>query len=470
MTRKGLATLLGLLFIALALPASFAGTGQPQLEQEFRTAVAQYEAGNFSEAAARLEKIEREAPASFEVEELLGMAYTSQSQHAKAAEHFQKAAQLNPTSVAARTNLATTLVQLGKLVPAEAEFKRAVELAPGNYDSNHNLGEFYIAAGKLEKATSFLQKAQHIKPEAYDNGYDLSLAYLETGHVGEARDAVRQLIQQKNTAELHNLLAQIEEKDGHFVIAEKEYETAAHMEPSEGNLFDWGSELLLHRTLDPAVEVFRNAAARYPASPRLAIGLGMALYTRGNYDEAVTALLKAADLNPVDPRCYYFLSKAYDSSPGQASDVIQHFRNFAELQPHNGRAQYYYAMSLWKSGRAQDTPVDLSQIQSLFERAIALDPKLAEAHLQLGNIFSERHEYADAVPHYQEALALSPDLADAHYRLGQALVHTGQKAQAQQELESYQRLRAQHVAELEKQRSEIRQFIYSEKQPEGPRQ
>ncbi len=97
---------------------------------------------------------------------------------------------------------------------------------------------------------------------------------------------------------------------GSFVEAENQFELAAHADPSESNLFDWGSELLLHRTLDPAVEVFQQASERYPTSPRLVIGLGMALYSRGNYDDAVKALLKGADLNPADPNCYLFLSKA----------------------------------------------------------------------------------------------------------------------------------------------------------------
>ncbi len=57
----------------------------------------------------------------------------------------------------------------------------------------------------------------------------------------------------------------------------------------------------------------------------------MALYSRGKYDEAVKALLTAADLDPSDARCYLFLSKAYDSSPNQAEDVIQRFRRYAEL-------------------------------------------------------------------------------------------------------------------------------------------
>ena len=149
---------------------------------------------------------------------------------------------------------------------------------------------------------------------------------------------MQDLLKKKNTAELHNLLGEIEEKDGKFVEAANEYETAAHMDPSESNLFDWGSELLIHRTLGPAIEVFQHATERYPKSPRLIIGLGMALYSRGNYDEAVKALLQGADLDPSDPSCYLFLSKAYDSSPGQADEVIQRFRRFAELQPRNARA------------------------------------------------------------------------------------------------------------------------------------
>ena len=170
--------------------------------------------------------------------------------------------------------------------------------------------------------------------------------------------------------DLHNLLGELEEKDGNFVEAANEYEIAAHGDPSESNLFDWGSELLVHGTLGPAIQVFQDAAQRYPASPRLAIGLGMALYAHGNYDEAVRSLIRAADLNPSDPHCYLFLSRAYDSSPGQADEVIQRFRRFSELQPRNAQALYYYAMRLWKGRRAQDPSLDLRQIETLLKNSL----------------------------------------------------------------------------------------------------
>jgi len=54
-------------------------------------------------------------------------------------------------------------------------------------------------------------------------------------------------------------------------------------------------------------------------------------------------------------------------------------------------------------------------------------------------------------------------LADVRYRLGQAYVRTGKKDLAQEEFAVYQKLREQHLADLDKQRAEIRQFVYSSK-------
>ena len=176
------------------------------------------------------------------------------------------------------------------------------------------------------------------------------------------------------------------------------------------------------------------------------------------------SLLQAADLNPSDPRAYLFLSKAYDRSPSQANDVIQRFRRFAELQPRNAQASYYYAMSLWKGKRAQDPGLDLQQIESLLKKAIALDPKLAEAHLQLGNVYSDQNKYAEAIPEYVTG-------AESSIRIWRTSI-TGwdrptfapaKKTAPRSSLQIYQKVRAEHMADLDKQRAEVRQFVYSAK-------
>lgn len=447
---------------------AFCDVEKADLDRQYQSAVAQYDSGKFAEAATQLERLLPFAQKAFEVHELLGMVYVALSQGEKAEAQLKLAVQLKPDSAMARTNLGTSLLRSGKAALAVEQFRAALKLEPQSYDANHNLGELYIQMGKVADALPLLERAHEIDPSSYDNGYDLAMTDYLLGHLGEARQLVESILKKQNTGELHNLLAKIEEKDGKFVAAVNEYERAAHMEPSEDNLFDWGSEMLLHRTYEPAIAVFEQATQRYPQSPRLLIGLGLTLYSRGKYDEAVQALLKAADLNPSDPRCYLFLSKAYDSAPNQAEEVIQRFRRFAELQPGNALAHYYLAMSLWKGKRAEDASVDLQKIEGLLRKSVALDDTLPEAHVQLGNLYAGQHLYDKSITEYKRALELDPNLSDAHYRLGTDLVHTGQKEDAQKEFAIYQKLRSEHLAEIDKERAEVQQFVVST-QAEGSR-
>jgi tetratricopeptide (TPR) repeat protein len=434
-----------------------------KLDQEYQSAIADYEAGRFPQAASRLEALIPFAPRSFEMHELLGMVYASVPKPEKAIEQLKIAVEVNPDSGEARTNLGATLLRFGKAELAGEQFRKALALQPTNYDANHNLGEFYLQTGKLTEALPLLKQANQIKPGAYDNAYDLAMAEFLLGQLDDARAAIQALMKQRDTGELHNLLGQIDEKDGKFVAAANDYEAAAHLDPSEDNLFAWGSEMLLHRTYEPAISIFQKASEMYPKSPRILIGLGLALYSRGIYDKAVQALIGAADLSPKDERCYLFLSKAYNSSPLQADEVVDRFKRYADLRPDNALAQYYYAVSLWKGKRVGSSTVDLGLIETLLKKSIALDNSVADAHVQLGNLYADQHEYEKSIPEYERALELDPNLPDAHYRLGTDLVHAGQKEKAQKEFAVYQTLRAEHLAEVQKEHDEVRQFVYSEK-------
>jgi tetratricopeptide (TPR) repeat protein len=438
-------------------------TSRDALDRKFQSAQEHFNSGQYAAAQQELEALARTLPESFEVQELLGLVYSAEGQEEKATARFEKAVRLRPESGPARNNLATNLARVGKTVLAEREFKRATELDPRGFDANRNLAAFYLQTGRIALAIPYLEKAQSENPVSYDNGYDLALAYEEVGRLPEARREIQELLKQKDTAELHNLLAEVEEKAGNYVNAVNQYELAAHMDPSESNLFDWGSELLVHQTPNPATEVFSEAVKRYPNSPRLALGLGLALDLRGKYDDAVRALMRGVDLDPSDTRAYYFLSKTYDRAPSQADEVVERFRRFAELRPRDAQATFYYALSLWKGRRSETSPAYLDQVESLLKKAIALDPSSSDEHLQLGNLYSQRKKYAEAVPEYQEALRLSPNLYDAHFRLGQAYFHVGKKDLAEKEFQLHQQSYAQHLAEDDKRRSEIRQFVYSMK-------
>src|SRR5438094_1402488 len=144
MTRNRLICSVSLAIVACLSATAAASPPQSRdLDREFQAAVAEYDSGHYTEAAAKLENLLREAPESFEVQELLGLVYSAQSQDARATQHLQKAVHLKADSALARTNLAANLERLGKLDLATEQYKKAVDLDAGTGDTDHDLGDAY---------------------------------------------------------------------------------------------------------------------------------------------------------------------------------------------------------------------------------------------------------------------------------------------------------------------------------------
>jgi tetratricopeptide (TPR) repeat protein len=311
---------------------------------------------------------------------------------------------------------------------------------PESFDAQYQLASFYLQRRKLEAALPYLQRARAINPDDYASGHDLALALLELKRLDEARTLIRQMIAARDTAELHNLLADVSERGGDLLAAAEEYQRAAHMDPTEEHLFDWGDNLLQLHAYEEATQVFSAGVERHPDSARLHVGLGIAQYSRGAHEQAIRSFCRAADLAPSDPRPYQFLGEMYGVVPALGGEITERLARFAKAQPRNALAQYHYAMSLWKGEAAP--PADLRQVEALLRRSVALDRTLAKGFLELGILLSDEQRYPDAILQLQSAARLEPDLAQAHYRLAQAYQRTGQKALADKELEIFARLSA----------------------------
>jgi tetratricopeptide (TPR) repeat protein len=314
----------------------------------------------------------------------------------------------------------------------------AARRSPDSFDAQYQLASFYVQQGKLQAALPYLERARAINPTDYSSGHDLALAWLETGKLEEARALILQMMAADDKAELHNLLANVDERGGDRLAAAEEYQRAAHMDPTEDHLFDWGDNLLQLHAYEEATQVFTAALARHPESARLHVGLGIAQYSRGQHEDAVKSFCAAADLAPSDPRPYQFLGEMYGVAPALGREITERLARFATAHPRNGLAQFHYAMSLWKGSAAP--PSDLRQVEALLRRAVALDRTLVKGFLQLGILLSDEQRYQEAIPQLRAAARLEPDLAQAHYRLAQAYQRTGQKRLAAKELEIFERL------------------------------
>ena len=247
-------------------------------------------------------------------------------------------------------------------------------------------------------------------------------------------------------------VADAAEKQGNALQAAREYQRAAERDPSERNLFDWGTELLTHRAADQAVEVFTNGQRLFPRSTRMLLGLAVALYSRGSYDRAAQRFFEATDLNPSDPAPYLFLGRISNGPITESPGYAERLERFARLQPENARANYYYAGTL---------PRTSPKARALLEKAVRLDPKLGDAFLLLGIVYAEGGNLTKAISAYQSAIEATPPMEEAHYRLAQAYRKTGDPVKAQKEIELYQQLSRQSAQQLEKDRAEIQQFVFA---------
>lgn len=321
----------------------------------------------------------------------------------------------------------------------ERRLTAAVREQPDSFDAQHALGAFYVQAGQIARAIPFLERARQIDPAHEANGYDLAVAYLETDRIDEARREVVRLLARRETGELLNLRGDVEARAGDFIAAAEPYQRAARLQPTEAHLFDWGDNLLNLRAYEPASEVFAASVRRHPESARLHVGLGIAQYSRGRYDDAVASFCRAADLAPADDRPYQFLGEMYGVTPDADGAVAARLARFLELRPESAPAHYYVAMNLWKGQRPGAAP-DLARVEALLRRAHTLDAALPQPALQLGILLSDSKRWAEAVPILERAAALAPDSAQAHFRLAQAYRRTGQTERADAALALFEKL------------------------------
>jgi tetratricopeptide (TPR) repeat protein len=351
---------------------------------------------------------------------------------------------------------------------AEKGLREQIAQMPNDFELNHRLGAVLVTEAKAAEAIPYLERAAQIKPDDYGNAYDLTLANANASNDALAREEAQTLLAHHDTAPLHHLLAEIDEKLGDNLAAVEEYQRAAELDASEANFFDWGAELLLHHAPEPAGEVFAKGNRLFPGSERMLVALGAAWFAQDDFDQAVQKICEASDLNPTDSVPYLFLGKIETSQTVPSVKIVETLHRFVTLHSDNAEANYYYALGLWKRRTDAGTT---QPIESLLNRAVDLNPDFAPAYLQRGIVRAEQGEAAKAIEDYQRAIQValrtkdgepaSSEIEDAHYRLAQAYRRLGDQEKAKAELDLYEKMVKESAQHADQERRDIRQFVYT---------
>jgi tetratricopeptide (TPR) repeat protein len=144
--------------------------------------------------------------------------------------------------------------------------------------------------------------------------------------------------------------------------------------------------------------------------------------------------------NPTEANCgttaYRYFVEACAAEDRGDSQLAEHlFRQAIDLEPGMAAALTNLGNLIYRQG-------ELEEARRLYERALDHDPMQPEARYNLGNLLEDLGQTELAIAELRRVCATAPEFADAHYNLGLMLAQLGGAAQARHHLERYLELDA----------------------------
>jgi tetratricopeptide (TPR) repeat protein len=127
-------------------------------------------------------------------------------------------------------------------------------------------------------------------------------------------------------------------------------------------------------------------------------------------------------------RCFLEACAAEDRGDAQLGEHL--YRQALELQPSLAAARTNLGNLCYRRG-------ELAAARAFYEEALEHEPHQAEARYNLGNLLEDLGETELAIAELRRVTLAAPDFADAHYNLGLMLARVGGLAQAQRHLQRY---------------------------------
>jgi len=212
---------------------------------------------------------------------------------------YRQAIHLNPAFWEAHSNLALILHEQSKLDEALTEYREAKRLAPQEASVRNNLGNTYCDKGDFDAAILELRELYRQYPE-WERGHGcLARAYMSKKDYADAVDELQLAVRQNPSSSAeHRVLGEallLNDKPQEGV---HELRLAVALNPdSDAAHHSLGKALFQQQELQAAEKEFREAL-RLNASPDNHYSLAACLMTLDRYEEALSELELAAQLDP----------------------------------------------------------------------------------------------------------------------------------------------------------------------------
>jgi len=314
-----------------------------------------------------------------------------------------------------KIHLARTALAGKQIDQARRLLEESLALDPGNPAATRLLGSVFLNLGQTSEAVAVFDALLARAPDDVEAHLSRAHALMAGGRLQEAEEALSALRQAVPADRAARTL--------YFLVLARN-----------------GKAELARRLLGEEV-----AAA--PRDAQLLVTWARIEWGEGRVAVAETLARRALALAPTDAGALAMLGEAQwhawnvqgapDESRGGAPQ-LERIRTAMEEALANDPLEPMAAFRLaWLERRAGNLP----RAMELYERVIAIQPDMAQAHVNLANILRERGALQMAIQHYEAAKALGGANAETLCNYGIALVTLGRGAEAERAWEEALTLR-----------------------------
>ena len=329
---------------------------QDQIDQHERMAQQYLSERKPELAIPELEKVAALDPGNIDARANLGVLLFFHGDYKTAIPHLQAALQLQPNLWKVQALLGFAEEHTSDMQSARRDLETSfpeIQDAKLKVEVGLDLVGLYNASSDLDDAAAILAQLRKAYPDNPEVLYAAYRTYADLS--GESMLALS--LAAPDSAQMHQLLAHEETRDGNSNAAIAEYRKAIAIDPHlPGVHFELAE--LLNTSADPAIkkeaeQQYRTALAENPQDEKAISRLGDIAAQKGDLKQDYADYAQAVALQPADANAKLGLAKAL-LEMNQDDKALELLEASEQLEPTNAVVHYRLATLYRKKGRAED--------------------------------------------------------------------------------------------------------------------
>ncbi len=314
--------------------------------------------------------------------------------------------------------------QAGRHSEAAEIYREILQVQPRHPDVNHNMGVLQVQQNQAAAALPYFMVALGADPSRGQFWLSYIDALIRTNQVQDAKETLaltrKQGLEGKSlddlAARLQLLEQQATQQSATTVQMNKETPVSALntassslQEPSIEHL-DTLSALLSHGQIDKAENLARAMTVRFPNHWAGWKMLGVVFSRKGQNEQALFPMQRAAQLLPNDAEAHNNLGITLQSlEKTKAAETS--YRRALQLNENYAEANNNLGSLLQKKG-------ELKESESCYRRALKINPSYVKALKNMAVLLGETCRIDEAKSSYETILTINPDDVEALTELG----------------------------------------------------